>query len=197
MEAYTLPYVKQIARGKLLCNTGSSAQCSVTTQMGGGWRCGRRFKREEIGVHLWLIHVVVWQKLTQPCKAIIFQLKIIILKRLNLLTSLYGFQQDLPQISRCSGPISSYRKSGFPQIWSYIIGLQDFPSCSVVKNPPAMQETQVRFLGQEDPMEEDMATHSSILAWRIPWTEEPGRLQSMGLQRVRTTKATQHTCIAL
>ena len=47
------------------------------------------------------------------------------------------------------------------------------------------QETQVRSLGQEDPLEEDMATHSSILAWRIPWTEEPGRLQSMGLQRVR------------
>jgi len=46
------------------------------------------------------------------------------------------------------------------------------------------QETRVRFLGQEDPMEEGMETHSSILAWRIPWTEEPGRLQSMGSQRV-------------
>ena len=46
----------------------------------------------------------------------------------------------------------------------------------VVKNLPAMQETGVRFLGQEDPLEEEMATHSSILAWRIPWTEEPGRL---------------------
>ena len=45
-----------------------------------------------------------------------------------------------------------------------------------------MQETQVRFLGQEDPLEKEMATHSSILAWRTPWTEEPGRLQSMGLQ---------------
>ena len=53
-----------------------------------------------------------------------------------------------------------------------------------VKNLPAMQETQVQSLGQEDPLEEDMATHSSILAWRIPWTEEPGRLQSTGLQRV-------------
>ena len=58
------------------------------------------------------------------------------------------------------------------------------PSGSVVKNLPAMQETQVRSLGQEDPLEEGMATHSSILAWRIPWTEEPGRLQSMGSQRV-------------
>ena len=48
-----------------------------------------------------------------------------------------------------------------------------------------MQETQVQSLGQEDPLEEDMATHSSILAWRLPWTEESGGLQSMGLYRVR------------
>ena len=54
----------------------------------------------------------------------------------------------------------------------------------MVKNPLAMQETQVQFPGQEDPLEKDMATHSSILAWRIPWTEEPGGLQSMGLQTV-------------
>ena len=53
-----------------------------------------------------------------------------------------------------------------------------------VKNLPAMQETQVRSLGWEDPLEKEMVTHSSILARRIPWTEEPGRLQSMGLQRV-------------
>ena len=62
-----------------------------------------------------------------------------------------------------------------------------FPGGSVVKNPPTMQESQerqVQSLGQEDPLEEGMATHSSILAWRTPWTEEPGRLQSIGLQRV-------------
>ena len=53
-----------------------------------------------------------------------------------------------------------------------------------VKNLPATQETWVRSLGWEDTLEEGMATHSSILAWRIPWTEEPGGLQSMGLQRV-------------
>ena len=53
-----------------------------------------------------------------------------------------------------------------------------------VKRLPAMRETGVRSLGQEDPLEKEMATHSSILAWRIPWTEEPGRLQSMGSQRV-------------
>ena len=54
----------------------------------------------------------------------------------------------------------------------------------MVKNPPAIQETQVQSLGREHPLEKEMATHSSILAWRIPWIEEPGRLQSMGLQRV-------------
>ena len=59
-----------------------------------------------------------------------------------------------------------------------------FPGDSVVKNLPAMQETQVQSLGQEDPLEEGMATSSSVLAWRIPWTEEPGGLQSVGLQRV-------------
>ena len=58
----------------------------------------------------------------------------------------------------------------------------------MVKNLPAMQETQVRSLGQEDPLEEEMATHSSILAWRIPWTEESGRLlQSMGRQKSHFT----------
>ena len=53
-----------------------------------------------------------------------------------------------------------------------------------VKNLPAIRETQIRSLGQEDPMEKGMATHSSILAWTIPWTEESGGLQSMGSQRV-------------
>ena len=51
-------------------------------------------------------------------------------------------------------------------------------------NLPAMLETSVQSLGQEDPLEKGMATHSSIFAWRIPWTEEPGRLQSMGSQRI-------------
>ena len=55
-----------------------------------------------------------------------------------------------------------------------------------VKNPPAIQETWVRSLGQEGPLEKGMATHSSILDWRIPWTEEPGVLQSMGSQRVES-----------
>ena len=54
----------------------------------------------------------------------------------------------------------------------------------MVRNPPAMQETQVPSLGGEDPLEKEMATRSSILAWAIPWTEEPSGLRSMGLQRV-------------
>ena len=54
----------------------------------------------------------------------------------------------------------------------------------LVKNLPAVQETQVQSLGWEDPLEKEMATHSSILAWKISWTEEPGGLQSMGSQRV-------------
>ena len=62
-----------------------------------------------------------------------------------------------------------------------------FPGGSVVKNLPPMQETQetqIRSLGREDPLEKEVATHSITLAWKIPGTEEPGRLQSMGLQRV-------------
>ena len=55
----------------------------------------------------------------------------------------------------------------------------------MVKHLSAMLATQVRSLGREDPLEKEMATHSSILAWKIPWTEEPGRLQSLGSQRVR------------
>ena len=54
-----------------------------------------------------------------------------------------------------------------------------------MKNLPAMQKTWVRYLGQEDALKKKLATHSSILTWKIPWTEEPGGLQSMGFQRVR------------
>ena len=62
---------------------------------------------------------------------------------------------------------------------------EGFSGGSAVKNLPAMQETQVQSLGQEDLLEEGMATRSSLFAWRIPWTEEPGGLQFIGLQRVR------------
>ena len=63
----------------------------------------------------------------------------------------------------------------------------------MVKNPPAMQETWVPSLGA-DPLEEEMATHSSILTWRISWTEEPGGLQSMGRKESDMTEVTEHAC---
>ena len=68
-------------------------------------------------------------------------------------------------------------------IWTSLVA-------QVVKNLPAMQETQVRSLGWEDPLEKGIAIHSSILAWRIPWTEEPGKVQSMESQRFRHDCAT-------
>ena len=61
----------------------------------------------------------------------------------------------------------------------------EFEVAQMVKRLPTMRETWVQSLGQEDLLEKEMATHSSIFAWKIPWMEEPGRLQSMGLQRVR------------
>ena len=71
--------------------------------------------------------------------------------------------------------------------------ISGFPGGLVINNRPAMQEPQkmqVQSLGQEDHLEKDMATHSSILAWRIPWTEEPGRLQSLGLPKIRHDQVT-------
>ena len=67
-----------------------------------------------------------------------------------------------------------------------------FLEAQMVKNLPAMQETWVQFLGWEDPPEKEMAAHSSILAWGVPWTKEPGGLQSMGLQRVGYSWATNN-----
>ena len=71
--------------------------------------------------------------------------------------------------------------------------LQDFSVAQTVKNLPGMQQNRVQSLGREDPLEKGMATHSSTLAWRIPWTEDPGRLQSMGLQRAGHSCATNTT----
>ena len=79
---------------------------------------------------------------------------------------------------------------------SYVQQTVGFLVAQWEKNLPAMQETQeiqVQFLDREDPLEEGMATHSSIPAWRIPWTEEPGRLQSMWSQRVRHNWPTKHS----
>ena len=76
-----------------------------------------------------------------------------------------------------------------------ILLFKDFPGGSVVNNLPAlqkMQETWGRSLGGEDPLEKGMAIHSSVLAWRISWTEEPGGLQSMGFKESHMTEATEH-----
>ena len=104
--------------------------------------------------------------------------------------------QTHPEVYLCLSSGESYKillffysnHSYLPSsILQKVLGRRDFPDGSAIKNPPAMQETQeMQFLslGGEDPLEEEMATHSSILAWRIPQTEEPGGLQSIGSQRV-------------
>ena len=79
----------------------------------------------------------------------------------------------IPGLGRCHGEGISY-----PRQYSW--------ASLVAQSPPAMQETWVRSLGWEDPLEKEIATHSSILAWRIPWTEEPGGLQSMGVTKSGT-----------
>ena len=82
-------------------------------------------------------------------------------------------------------------KIGCPCLWCHVKGHMGFPGGSVVKNPPAMQETWVRPLRREDAPEEEIATHSSILAWETLWTEEFDGLQSMVLQRVGHDLATE------
>ena len=77
-----------------------------------------------------------------------------------------------------ANPKNNIIRSRFKNVWASLVA-------QMVKILPAMKETWVQPLGGEDPLEEGMATHSSILAWRIPWTEEPGGLQSVGSQRVR------------
>ena len=72
-----------------------------------------------------------------------------------------------------------------------------WPVAQLVKNLPAVQETRVRSLGQEDPLEQEMALHSSILAWKILWIEEPVRLQSMGLQESGLDLGSKPPCIRL
>ena len=92
-----------------------------------------------------------------------------------------------------SSPITSWQTDGetmetvsdFIFLGSKITADGDCRVAQMVKRLPTMQETQVQSLGREDPLEKEMATHSSTLAWKIPWTEEPRRLQSMGSQRVR------------
>ena len=87
------------------------------------------------------------------------------------------------QSSRCIVTATCWNCWRHIHVFSFIIFWASLVS-QMVKNLPAMQETQIESLGQEDPLEEEMATHSRILTWEIPWMEEQGGLQSMGLQRV-------------
>ena len=79
---------------------------------------------------------------------------------------------------------STYSPSTSHSKGYYLLGCVSVVVAQTVKRLPAMQKTQVRSLGREDPLEKEMAAHFSILAWRIPWMEEPGRLQSTGSRRV-------------
>ena len=76
------------------------------------------------------------------------------------------------------------REAGMVDVIEVLLFRQNSLVAQLVKNLPAMQETPVLFLGQEDSLEKGEATHSCILIWRVPWTEEPGGLQSLGLQRL-------------
>ena len=96
-----------------------------------------------------------------------------------------GMEQEMKALgtSPYSSPLQP-AKFLFELTEKNVYELKGFPSGLVVKNPPALQETQIWSVGGEDPLEEELATLCSVLAWRIPWTEEPGGLQSIGLQRV-------------
>ena len=102
----------------------------------------------------------------------------------DLFTTVY----DYSSLILIAGSISVYEYStvylNFILLWGFGQFILIIIQIALLKRLPAMQETWVRSLGWEDPLEKEMATHSSILAWRIPWMEEPGGLQSTGLQRV-------------
>ena len=99
----------------------------------------------------------------------------------------------LSQLNCLLSRVCEWNEYSYICVWASLVA-------QMVKKPPAVQETRVWALGQEDPLEKEMATHSSVLAWRIPWAEEPGGSQSLGLQRVRHNWATNtftfsHLCV--
>ena len=110
-------------------------------------------------------------------------------------TLIYEFLSSLlnPPAMRDKASLAGWNLPDTVSLWPCFKFLWASLMAQQVKNLSAMQETQVWSLGKEDPLEDNMATQSSILAWRIPWTEEPGRLQSTRLQRVRHDWATKHT----
>ena len=102
-----------------------------------------------------------------------------------LLQGIFRTQESNLGLLNCRQNLYQLSYEGSP-CWTFIFTIT-LPSLAAqtVKRLPSMQKTRVRSLGPEDPLEKEMATHSSTLAWKIPWMEEPGRLQSMGSQRVR------------
>ena len=93
----------------------------------------------------------------------------------------YGYSEGQPEFLPSRALQGSVERANMSKYSNYL----DFPVAQTVKRLPTMWETWVRSLGREDPLEKEMATHSSTLAWRIPCVEEPGGLKSMGSQRVR------------
>ena len=113
------------------------------------------------------------------------------LEKILMLGKIEGKRRQGRQRMRWLDSISSSGEVNLSKVWEIVedrgarYATVNSLLTPMVKSLPAMQETQVRSLGQEDPLEKEMETHSNILAWKIPWMEEPGGLQSMGLQRVR------------
>ena len=105
---------------------------------------------------------------------------VVSLQRLNKKMEITHFHQQ----NEYNGILCSRENESTVATWINWASLM----AQMVKNPPVMWETQIQSLGQEDPLEKGMATHSSILSWRIPRTEEPGGLQSVGLQKSDTTE---------
>ena len=154
------------------CNGG----CSVYHEMGWNhwrWRLNMEKVWRQNSSQPWVSFNGILEEQT-----LLFVDIFLILRKLFLLTLI------LPVCTGFSQPYTNEIKSLYSLIWAS-------PVAQMVKSPPAMQETQVQSLGQEDPLEKVIVTHASVLAWRIPWIEEPGGLQSMGSQRVRHDWATE------
>ena len=96
-----------------------------------------------------------------------------------------GVEPTSPALQVDSLPLSHLEARVYIPSFFFFLIIEFNLGGSVVKNPPAMQEMWAQSLGWKDPLDKEMATHSSILTWRVPWTEEPGRLQFMGSQRGR------------
>ena len=143
-------------------------------------------------VHIRMPGITVWLKTEDNPQLSLWQYELeVATNRINRDTSSILFLEKYlyevtHRVLSCLSPKPQAEKD---LLWSclctHIIYIYGLPWAQTVKNPPAMWETWVRSLGKEDPLEKGMAIHSSILTWRIPWTEELGRLQFMGSQKVR------------